>query len=140
MVYKTSTPAAGRANEPSDLSDDTLGASAGMSADAMGRPPQGKTTAEDLSRKASRKAEQIRTSAAEGLDSAASAMQSGGARVASAAQRTGEALASGADYVRAHDARDMMDDLMEIVRNNPGPALLGAVALGFIVGRAVYRN
>lgn len=133
MVYETSTPAAGRANEPSGLSDDTLGASAGMSADAMG-------TAEDLSRRASRKAEQIRASAAEGLDRAASAVQTGGARVGAAAQRAGEALASSADYVRAHDARDMMDDLTEIIRNNPGPALLAAVALGFIMGRAVYRN
>jgi ElaB/YqjD/DUF883 family membrane-anchored ribosome-binding protein len=140
MVYETSTPAAGRANEPSGLGDDTLGASASMSTDDMGTPPRGKTTGEDLSRRASRKAEQIRTSAAEGLDSAASAMQTGGARVAGAAQRAGEALASGADYVRAHDARDMMDDLKEIIRSNPGPALLAAAALGFIVGRAVYRN
>ena len=140
MVYETRTSAAGRATEPSGLSDDTLGASAGMSTDAMGTSPQGRTTAEDLSRKASRRAEQIRASAAESLDSAASAMQTGGARVASAAQRGGEALASGADYVRAHDARDMVDDLMEIIRNNQGPALLGAVTLGFIIGRAVYRN
>jgi hypothetical protein len=74
------------------------------------------------------------------LDSAASAVQTGGARVAGAAQRAGEALASSADYVRAHDARDIMDDLMEIIRSNPAPALLAAVALGFIMGRAVYRN
>jgi hypothetical protein len=136
MVYETRTSAAGRANEPSGLGDDTLGASAGVSADAMGTSVPGKTTAEDRRRRASRKAEQIRASAAESLDSAASAMPTGGARVASAAQRGSEALASGADYVRAHDARDMV----EIIRNNAGPALLGAVALGFIIGRVIYRN
>jgi hypothetical protein len=34
----------------------------------------------------------------------------------------------------------MMGDLMQLVRNNPGPALLGALALGFLVGRALSRD
>ena len=42
---------------------------------------------------------------------------------------------AGADYLRENSARDMVDDAMDVVKNNPGVALLGAVALGFLVGR-----
>jgi hypothetical protein len=31
----------------------------------------------------------------------------------------------------------MMGDAMEVVKNNPGAALLGAVAVGFLVARAL---
>jgi hypothetical protein len=34
----------------------------------------------------------------------------------------------------------MIDDVMQLVKNNPGPALLGAAALGFLVGRALSRG
>jgi len=85
-------------------------------------------------------AERLRSSAAHGLDSAADAVHAGGERVASTAHRAGDALASGAEYVRDHDVRDMVDDLAQVVRNNPGPALLCAAALGFVLGRSVYRH
>ena len=85
-------------------------------------------------------AARLRSSAASGLDSAADAMHASGERVASAAHRAGDALASGAEYVRAHEVRDIVDDLAEVVRNNPGPALLCAAALGFVLGRSVYRH
>ena len=85
-------------------------------------------------------AERLRSSAANGLDSAADAVYSGGERMANAAHRAGDALASGAEYVRDHDVRDMIDDFAEVVRNNPGPALLCAAALGFVLGRSVYRH
>ena len=85
-------------------------------------------------------AERLRSSAASGLNSAADAVHAGGERVASAAHRAGDALASGADYVRDNDVRDMVDDLAQVVRNNPGPALLCAAALGFVLGRSVYRR
>ncbi|HET9329226.1 MAG TPA: hypothetical protein VFO23_01750 [Steroidobacteraceae bacterium] len=84
--------------------------------------------------------ERLRGSAASGLTSAADAVHAGGERVASAAHRAGDALASGAEYVRDNDVRDMVDDLAEVVRNNPGPALLCAAALGFVLGRSVYRH
>jgi ElaB/YqjD/DUF883 family membrane-anchored ribosome-binding protein len=84
--------------------------------------------------------ERLRSSAASGLTSAADAVHAGGERVASAAHSAGDALASGAEYVRDNDVRDMVDDLTAVVRNNPGPALLCAVALGFVLGRSVYRH
>ena len=124
MGYETNTPGSDRVNDPSGLDDELLAASAGA----------------ELGRKAARRADQVRATAADNLESAASAMHSGGARVASAADSAAEALTSSADYVRDHDIRDMIDDLIDVVRNNPGPALLGAVALGFVVGRALSRH
>jgi hypothetical protein len=29
---------------------------------------------------------------------------------------------------------------MEVVKNNPGPALIGAAALGFLLGRVLLRD
>ena len=88
--------------------------------------------------------DQARAAAAGGLDSAANALhrgaEAGESRVRGAANKAAGALATSADYVREHDVGDMVDDLMVVVRNNPGPALLGAAALGFLLGRAFSRD
>jgi hypothetical protein len=34
----------------------------------------------------------------------------------------------------------MLSDLMEVIRRNPGPSLIGAAALGFLLGRALSRD
>jgi ElaB/YqjD/DUF883 family membrane-anchored ribosome-binding protein len=129
MVYESDGPGANRLNEPSALSEDTLG----TASDA--RP-----AAAELGRKTSIKADQVRATAADTLDTAASAVHTGGEHVASAAHSAAGVLTSGAQYVREHDARHMIDDLRQLVKNNPGPALLGAVAVGFVVGRALSRG
>jgi ElaB/YqjD/DUF883 family membrane-anchored ribosome-binding protein len=77
--------------------------------------------------------------AASALDEQAESLP-GGARVSSAAHSAADALATSADYIREHDLSDMMEDLRDVVRNNPGPALLGAAALGFLIGRAFSRD
>lgn len=94
----------------------------------------------DVARKATDTADQARSSAAAGLSAAASAIEDkadeGANRASRAAHRTANALSSGADYIRDNRVRDMMGDAMDVVKNHPGPALLGAVAIGFLVGRA----
>lgn len=97
-------------------------------------------SATDFGRNARATAEKVRASAARGLGTAADALHAGGDRVAGAAHRAGDALASGAKYMRVSDTGDMVDDLMGLMRDNPGPALLCAAALGFLLGRAVYRR
>jgi ElaB/YqjD/DUF883 family membrane-anchored ribosome-binding protein len=42
-------------------------------------------------------------------------------------------------YVREHDGSRMLHDLKRVVRYNPGPSLLVAAAVGFLVGRTVAR-
>jgi hypothetical protein len=93
-----------------------------------------------LAREASRRAERARASAAGGLDTAANALHSGGERVAGVVHRAGDVLESGAAYVRGHELSDMMDDMVQVLKNYPAAALVGAAALGFILGRALYRN
>jgi hypothetical protein len=96
--------------------------------------------AADLGRSAARKADRARTRAAAGLEHAAKYVHSGADRMASAGHGAGDALSSGARYVREHDARDIGHEVMAAVRRNPGVALLGAAALGFLVGRVVTRH
>ena len=104
---------------------------------------EAKSRATDLGRKAVESADQARSDAASGLRAAAENLDEraddmpGGPRAAGAARRTARALSAGADYVRDTSARDMMGDAMEVVKNNPGVALLGAVAVGFLVARAL---
>jgi ElaB/YqjD/DUF883 family membrane-anchored ribosome-binding protein len=138
MAYETSN-STGRTSG-SGLGDDTLRASEDLSSDAAAAAAEVKAAASNLGYEAARRAEQVRASAAERLDGVASAVHAGGERAASAAHRAGDALASGAQYVRATEFADMADDVLDLVRNNPGPALLCAAALGFVLGRALYRN
>lgn len=91
--------------------------------------------------------DRARAATAGGIDSAASALHegaealaSGGSRVRSGAHKAADALVTSAEYIRGHDMGDMVDDLMTVVRKNPGPALLGAAALGYLVGRAFSRE
>ena len=87
-----------------------------------------------------------RGAAASGLESAASALRGkadalpGGERVANAARSTADAVGAAADYVRENDLKTMMTDVHQVVRNNPGPALLIAAALGFLVARTFSRD
>jgi ElaB/YqjD/DUF883 family membrane-anchored ribosome-binding protein len=100
---------------------------------------EGKARAGEMGRKAADSADQVRSAAAAGLGSAANAAEGvakeGGKRARRAAAATANAISSGADYIRDTSAQDMVDDARDVVKNNPGVALLGAIALGFIVGR-----
>jgi ElaB/YqjD/DUF883 family membrane-anchored ribosome-binding protein len=140
MAYETSKSEAGRTDAPTGIGDDTPRASEDWRDTAAAAASEARSTASNLGRKAAKTAEKVRTSTAEGLHSAASSVHAGGERMASAAHRVGDALATGAEYVRRNEVADMADDLMDLVRNHPGPALVCAAALGFLLGRSVYRR
>jgi len=80
--------------------------------------------------------------AADALEDAASTIHEkaeslpGGDTVRSVAHSTAEKLESTADYIREHDIRSMLSDVEDVVRRNPGPSLLIAAAVGFLIGRA----
>jgi ElaB/YqjD/DUF883 family membrane-anchored ribosome-binding protein len=136
MAYEPNNPESMRTSDPT----------AGLEEKVLESTAEAKARASELGRRASQKAEQVRNAAAGRLDSAASAMHEraenlpGGRRVAGAAHGAADALHSSADYLREHDMGQMADDLREVVRNHPGVALLGAAALGFLVGRAMSRD
>jgi hypothetical protein len=99
-----------------------------------------KAKAQEVGAKATQRADQARVGAAAGLETVATTLHERGETVASAAHSAADAVASGAEYLRENDVQTMMSDLMEVIRRNPGPALLGAAAIGFILGRALSRD
>ena len=105
-----------------------------------GRAGTLKSKVQDVGARAAQRADQARVGAAAGLESVASTLHERGDRVASAAHSAADAVDYGAEYLRDNDVQTMMSDLMEVIRRNPGPSLIGAAALGFILGRALSRD
>ena len=107
---------------------------------------QVKDKVSDLGRTAADKIDENRDATAGGLDKAAAALHEkaeslpGGEKVTNLAHATAEKLSSTADYVREHDVNRMMADVETLVKNNPGPSLLAAAVIGFLVGRAFSSN
>jgi ElaB/YqjD/DUF883 family membrane-anchored ribosome-binding protein len=87
-----------------------------------------------------------RRTAAGGLDSAAETLHQkadrmpGGEKAARAAHTAADALSSTAEYIREHDVKSMVADMQDVVRRNPGPALLVAAAVGFLFARTFSRD
>jgi hypothetical protein len=90
--------------------------------------------------------DESRATAADGLDTASSALHDradglpGGEAVRNFARATADRLGTTADYVRSHDAGRMIGDVETLVKNNPGPAIAVAVAFGFLLGRTLSRD
>jgi hypothetical protein len=102
---------------------------------------QVKTKAADLGRMAADKVDENRDAAATGLENAATTIHDKadslpGGTANRVAHVTADKLSATADYIREHDVDSMMSDLYRLVKNNPGPALLGAAVLGFLVARS----
>jgi len=102
-----------------------------------------KDKTQEFGRDAMNKIEENRVSAAGALHNAASTlhqkaekMPNGPDMAHSAADRV-EAVAS---YLQGHDTKQMMADVEAVVRRNPGPSLLVAGALGFLIGRAIRNS
>jgi len=92
------------------------------------------------------KIDEKRGAAADALEGAASNIHEkaedlpGGEAVRNVAHSTAEKLEATAGYIREHDVRAMMSDVEQMVKRNPGPSLLIAVALGFLIGRAFRED
>lgn len=99
----------------------------------------------DFNRTAASKMDEGRVSAASGLDKAATLLHEnagslpGGPKVSDMAHSAADGLSTSAAYVREHDMSKMMADVEKLVKNNPGPSLVVAGVIGFLVGRA-FRN
>lgn len=100
---------------------------------------EAKVKAAEWSRTAVDKIDQGRQSAAGALDSTASGLRSSGDKVANAATVAAAKIESTANYMRGHDVRNMMSEMESTVRSNPGPSLLAAVAVGFLLGTALRK-
>jgi len=100
----------------------------------------------ESARQATDKIDEKRAPAADALESAASTIHEkaedlpGGETVKNVAHSAAEKLEATAGYIREHDVRTMMSDVEEIVKRNPGPSLLIAAAIGFLIGRAFRED
>jgi len=61
-------------------------------------------------------------------------------RIAGVAHGTADKLQAAADYIRETDLKAMGEDLRDVVKQYPGPALAAAAVLGFIVARGFRRD
>lgn len=55
-------------------------------------------------------------------------------------QTAREKLNSAVDYFREHDVRAITNDFKGYLQSHPTQALIGAVVLGFLAGRAIRRT
>jgi hypothetical protein len=56
------------------------------------------------------------------------------------AHGTADKLQTAADYIRETDLKAMREDVKDVVKRYPGPALAAAAVLGFIVARGFRRD
>jgi hypothetical protein len=105
----------------------------------------------DFGRKTVDNLDESRKSTAGALDQTAAKLHSGGDQLSGAAHtaadqisgvahRTADKLQAAADYIRETDLKAIGEDLKDIVKRHPGPALAAAAVLGFIVARGFRRD
>ena len=96
-----------------------------------------KQKASDAGRQATEQIDAKRGSAADALQSTASTIHEqaknlpGRETIKHVAHSAAEKLDSTAGYIREHDVKAMFSDVENMVRRNPGPALLIAASIGF---------
>lgn len=98
----------------------------------------------DLGRTAGEKLDQVRQETAGVLTGAASSVRTAGRQGSEAiddlAKGTASRLDSTAAYVRSHDMGDILDTLRQVVRGHPTSFVVGAAAVGFLLGSAIRRK
>ncbi len=53
--------------------------------------------------------------------------------------RTAEKMHNTAEFFRSNNVSKIKEDVSTVVRKNPGKSLLGAIALGFLIGKIILR-
>jgi ElaB/YqjD/DUF883 family membrane-anchored ribosome-binding protein len=101
---------------------------------------QARDAVSDFGRKTVESIDAQRRPAAATLDQTASALHQQADKVAGVAHATADKLKATADYVRENDMKAMANDVQELVRRYPGPALAVAAAVGFLVARVARTH
>ncbi len=102
--------------------------------------------AAEAGKQAMRAADAGRERAGSGLETAADKLHDaaeklpGGERVRGAAHKTADALGATGRYVSRHGVGDMLDDAADFIKAHPTQALVGALVIGFFVGRGMRRD
>jgi hypothetical protein len=89
--------------------------------------------------------DKTRDQAADGLDRAASTLHDkaeevpGGPKAIHVAHTIADGMESAAEYLRDANFEDMKESVLDSCRKHPAETLIGALAIGFLVGRAIRR-
>jgi len=102
-----------------------------------------RNTASDFGRSAKENIDRNLKSAADALDSTASALRRApntGGKLGSVAHTTAGKLEAGAQYFRTHDSQDLIHGVESYTRRQPAIALGCAAAVGFLIGISLQRD
>lgn len=105
-------------------------------------------SAADAARTASAQVQGAGAAAVDTLtDAASTARQKAGDYLGATAPRVQEfadaaarRINATAEYVRTSDVERIKTDVETVVKNHPGPAMIAAAAVGFLLGRALSRD
>ena len=124
------------------LSDNLADESSTLRDKISDRATHFKDNVSELGRKAADTIDENMASAAAGLEKAAATLHGRGEnlpgieKISGLAHTAAERLSATAGYIREHDVDRVMKDVGTLVKNNPGPSLLVAGVIGFLLGRA----
>jgi hypothetical protein len=99
----------------------------------------------DAADKATSKLDSVREPIADKLTGAADMLREQaerlpGEKVAGAVRSAADKLESSATYLVSHDAGEILQELVGVVKRHPAASLLIAAGLGFLFGRALRSN
>jgi len=96
----------------------------------------------DMAGRAGQKADDMAGRAGSALEAAASTVRDNapGGMLGSAAHKVADTLEGGGRYLREEGLTGMAEDLTDMVRRNPIPALLLGLGVGFLLARALSSN
>jgi len=96
----------------------------------------------DMASRAGQKAEDLVGRAGSAIESAAGTVRdhAPGGVLGTAANRVADTLEGGGRYLREEGLSGMAEDLTDMIRRNPIPALLLGLGVGFLMARALSSN
>jgi ElaB/YqjD/DUF883 family membrane-anchored ribosome-binding protein len=127
-------------NNPGNSQGQGTGTAARMKEQVTEKVSNAKEKVAEFGRKAVDTIDAQRMPAANTLDRTAEALHQTGDKVGSAAHATGDKLKASADYLRQTDVQHMMNDVNDLVKRYPGPALAVAAVAGFLLGRVIRSS
>jgi ElaB/YqjD/DUF883 family membrane-anchored ribosome-binding protein len=97
-------------------------------------------TAKDVGQAIGKKADDATAAAGRGMQTVADKIRDNAPNtgvVGAAAEAVSDRIESGGQYLEKEKLSGMMEDVTDVIRKNPVPTLLVAVAVGFLLGRAL---
>jgi methyl-accepting chemotaxis protein len=139
-VQNVGDAARDKARDVTDKAKDTASAIADKAKDVASNVG---STAKDVASNLGNKADSAVTSVGAGMHSVADTIRDKGPSGGFAGQATSavaSTLDSGGRYLEEHGLSGMADDLTNLIRRNPLPALLVGVGLGYLLARMTSRS